>query len=92
MKNVVITGFGINSCIGNTYKDVLGSLQQGKSGISFNDTYSEMGFRRCISGSIDRTCKLWDIRGGSVVHTLRGHNDEILDVCFNNTGTKVVTE
>ena len=53
MKNVVITGFGINSCIGNTYKDVLGSLQQGKSGISFNDTYSEMGFRSCISGSID---------------------------------------
>ena len=41
MKNVVITGFGINSCIGNTYKDVLGSLQQGKSGISFNDTYSK---------------------------------------------------
>ena len=26
MKNVVITGFGINSCIGNTYKYVLGSF------------------------------------------------------------------
>ena len=53
MKNVVITGVGINSCIGNKYKDVLESLQKGISGISFNDTYKEMGFRSCISGSID---------------------------------------
>ena len=53
MKNVVITGVGINSCIGNNYKDVLESLQKGISGISFNDTYSEMNFRSCISGSID---------------------------------------
>ena len=52
MKNVVITGLGINSCIGNSYKDVLESLQNGKSGICFNDTYSEMGFRSCVSGSI----------------------------------------
>jgi 3-oxoacyl-[acyl-carrier-protein] synthase-1 len=53
MKNVVITGFGIKSCIGNTYKDVLYHLQNGKSGISHNDVYSEMGFRSCVSGSID---------------------------------------
>ena len=53
MKNVVITGVGIKSCIGNTYKDVLSNLQNGKSGIAFNDTYSEMGFRSCVSGSID---------------------------------------
>ena len=53
MKNVVITGVGIKSCIGNDYKDVLESLQNGKSGICFNDTYSEMGFRSCISGSIN---------------------------------------
>jgi dynein assembly factor with WDR repeat domains 1 len=25
------------------------------------------------------------------VHTLRGHNDEILDVSFNATGSKLVT-
>jgi dynein assembly factor with WDR repeat domains 1 len=28
---------------------------------------------------------------GTCVHTLRGHNDEILDVSFNVTGTKLVT-
>ena len=45
MKNVVVTGIGINSCIGNTYKDVVESLQNGKSGISFNERYSDLGFR-----------------------------------------------
>ena len=53
MKNVVVTGFGIKSCIGNTYDEVLNNLQNGKSGIAFNETYSEMGFRSRISGSIN---------------------------------------
>ena len=53
MKKVVVTGIGIKSCIGHSYNDVLSSLQNGYSGITFNDTYSEMGFRSCISGSIE---------------------------------------
>ena len=53
MKNVVITGLGIKSCIGNTYDDVLFNLKNGNSGITFNQTYSDMGFRSCVSGSID---------------------------------------
>ena len=53
MKSVVITGVGIKSCIGNNYNDVLVNLKEGKSGISFNETYSKMGFRSCISGPIN---------------------------------------
>ena len=53
MKNVVVTGLGIKSCIGNTYDEVLLSLKNGSSGISYNDVYSEMGFRSCVSGSIN---------------------------------------
>ena len=45
MKNVVITGVGIKSCIGNTYDDVLESIKLGKSGIVSNTSYAEMGFR-----------------------------------------------
>ena len=52
MKNVVITGLGIKSCIGNEYNSVLKNLQEGKSGIIFNETYDEMNFRSCVSGSI----------------------------------------
>ena len=53
MRNVVITGVGIKSCIGNTYDEVLNSLKNGKSGITANETYKEMGFRSQISGSVD---------------------------------------
>ena len=52
MKNIVITGMGIKSCIGNTYNEVLKNLQAGKSGITKNETYSKMGFRSQIAGSI----------------------------------------
>lgn len=53
MKNVVVTGIGIKSCIGNTYVEVLDSLQNGKSGIVANDIYKEMNFRSHVSGSIN---------------------------------------
>lgn len=35
--------------------------------------------------------QVWDMNSGSCIHTLRGHNDEILDVAFNSTGSKLVT-
>ncbi len=53
MRNVVITGVGIKSCIGNDYAEVLANLQNAKSGIVFNEKYSEMGFRSCVSGSVN---------------------------------------
>ena len=53
MKNVVVTGIGIKSCIGNTYVEVLDSLQNGKSGIVANDIYKEMNFRSHVSGSMN---------------------------------------
>ena len=53
MKNVVITGMGIVSCIGKDLQEVLESLKVGKSGITKNTKYEEMGFRSHISGSIN---------------------------------------
>jgi len=53
MRNVVITGVGIKSCIGNTYQEVLDSLKNGKSGITANKTYKEMGFRSQVSGNVE---------------------------------------
>ena len=53
MKNVVVTGMGIISCIGSGLSEVLSSLKNGKSGIKSNPTYKEMGFRSHVSGSID---------------------------------------
>ena len=53
MKNVVISGMGIVSCIGKDLQEVLKSLKVGKSGITRNTKYEEMGFRSHISGSIN---------------------------------------
>ncbi len=52
-RRVVVTGLGIVSCIGNTQADVLASLKQGKSGITFAPKYAEMGFRSHVHGQPD---------------------------------------
>jgi 3-oxoacyl-[acyl-carrier-protein] synthase-1 len=51
MQRVVITGLGLVSCIGQGRSAVLASLQQGQSGLSFNSTYADMGFKSQVSGS-----------------------------------------
>jgi 3-oxoacyl-[acyl-carrier-protein] synthase-1 len=53
MKNVVVTGMGIVSCIGSDIQEVLCSLKNGKSGITKNLIYEEMGFRSHISGAVN---------------------------------------
>lgn len=53
MRRVVVTGMGIVSCLGNSTDTVLESLKSGKSGIRFNDTYRDMGFRSQVAGSVD---------------------------------------
>ncbi len=53
MKRVVISGIGIVSCLGNDKNTVLESLQQGRSGIKFNQKYADMGMRSQVAGSIE---------------------------------------
>lgn len=53
MKRVVVTGYGIVSCLGNDRAAVLDSLQQGRSGIKFQQDYVDMGMRSHVAGSID---------------------------------------
>ena len=53
MRRVVVTGLGAVSCIGNTLDDISAALRQGKSGISFNEGFKEMGLRSTVCGSVD---------------------------------------
>ncbi|XP_040838728.1 dynein assembly factor with WDR repeat domains 1 isoform X2 [Ochotona curzoniae] len=39
-----------------------------------------------LTGSMDKTCMLWDATNGKCVATITGHDDEILDSCFDYTG------
>ncbi len=46
----MITGLGIVSSIGNNAKEVLGSLKEGKSGISRSESFEEVGLRSQVWG------------------------------------------
>jgi len=50
MRRVVVTGLGIISPIGNNAAEVEASLRAGRSGIRFEPTYAENGFRSQVAG------------------------------------------
>ena len=52
MRRVVITGMGIVSSLGNNKAEVLDSLQNGRSGITFQQEYADNGLRSNVAGSI----------------------------------------
>ena len=52
MRRVVITGFGIVSCIGNNKTEVLDSLLKTKSGIIFSEDHKKYNFRSQIVGAV----------------------------------------
>lgn len=54
MKRVVITGMGLVSVLGNELESVCTALQQGQSGLRFNQDYADKGFKSQVSGSIDK--------------------------------------
>ena len=51
MRRVVVTGMGIVSCLGVDKQQVTRSLREGRSGISRNEEYAEVGMRSHISGT-----------------------------------------
>ncbi len=53
MRRVVVTGMGLVSCLGNTQETVVDALRHGKSGISFNEKFQEMGMRSRVCGSVE---------------------------------------
>jgi len=52
MKRVVVTGLGIVSSIGNNRTEVVDSLRQGRSGITYAKVYEDLGFRSHVHGPI----------------------------------------
>ncbi|EII5936762.1 beta-ketoacyl-ACP synthase I [Shigella flexneri] len=52
MKRAVITGLGIVSSIGNNQQEVLASLREGRSGITFSQELKDSGMRSHVWGNI----------------------------------------
>ena len=47
---------------------------------------------RFITGSYDRTCKVWDTASGEELLTLEGHRNVVYAIAFNNPfGDKIAT-
>ncbi|XP_017790200.1 PREDICTED: dynein assembly factor with WDR repeat domains 1-like [Habropoda laboriosa] len=56
-----------------------------------NVAFDKLG-KRCLTGSYDRTCKVWDIDNGTELLTLEGHQNAVYTVSFNNTTSdKILT-
>lgn len=55
MRRAVVTGLGIVSSIGNNKDEVLDSLREGRSGITFCEVYRDLGFRSHVHGSLKVT-------------------------------------
>ncbi|KAA5933648.1 MULTISPECIES: beta-ketoacyl-ACP synthase I [Pantoea] len=52
MKRAVITGLGIVSSIGNNQQEVLSSLREGRSGITFSEEMKDSGMRSHVWGNV----------------------------------------
>ena len=52
MKRAVITGLGIVSSIGNNQQEVLASLREGRSGITFSQDLKDSGMRSHVWGNV----------------------------------------
>ena len=53
MRRVVVTGIGIWSCIGRNKQEVCDSLRAGRSGIGYDESRREYGFRSPLTGIVE---------------------------------------
>jgi len=47
--------------------------------------------KRIVSGSYDKTLKIWDAVSGEELQTLKGHRDPVLSVAFSPDGKRVAS-
>ena len=46
---------------------------------------------RIVSGSFDRTVRVWDAQSGECLRTLEGHSDWVKSVALSGDGTRIVS-
>lgn len=56
------------------------------SSVQFNFEGTEV-----LTGSIDTSARIWDVRTGQCMSIKEGHSDEVLDVCYNASGSQLAT-
>ena len=63
---------------------------EGHAGEVLSVAFSPDG-KRALSGSADKTVKLWDVETGDLLRTFEGHSDDVLSVAFSSDGKKALS-
>ena len=63
---------------------------EGHSNYIYSIAFSPDG-TKIISGSSDKTIKIWDANTGQCLKTLEGHSNNVYSVAFSPDGTKIVS-
>ena len=69
--------------------ELVGTLQ-GHSWYVESVSFSPDG-TKAVSGSWDKTVKLWDVKSGECLQTLEGHSGRVSSVSFSPDGTQVAS-
>lgn len=38
---------------------------------------------KCVTGSYDRTARIWNVEAGEEIHTLQGHENAVFSIGYN---------
>jgi 3-oxoacyl-[acyl-carrier-protein] synthase-1 len=89
MRRVVVTGMGIVSSIGNNTQEVLASLREAKSGITFATEFAEHGFRCQVYGkpTLDPTGMI-DRRAMRFLSQASAWNHVAMDQAIRDSGVE----
>ncbi len=66
------------------------AVLKGHSDIVWSVAVSADG-RRAVSGSYDRTVKVWDLQSGAELHSLAGHSGRVMSVAVSADGRRAVS-
>ena len=79
-----------NTSDGNNSKFVCLKTLEGHSYPVNSVAYSPNG-TKIISGSDDKTVKIWDAITGICLKTLEGHSETVFSVAYSPDGTKIIS-
>jgi len=87
-NNTIAVGSGVNIIILSAITGSQTAVLSGHTKTVMSVTHSPDGIS-LVSGSIDKTIKLWDAQTGGVVRTFYGHTDDVSSVSISADYTRI---